>query len=124
MKLMLVLMVRNESAILERCISTARPFVDEVLVADTGSEDATRDIARALGAKVVEDPWRNFGWNRTLSLEAAKTWAGELGWDLEKSYAIVIDADMLLRGSPEALRVDLSDKSPSAAHLLQKKSAI
>jgi glycosyltransferase involved in cell wall biosynthesis len=45
MKLMLVLMVKNESAILERCISTARPFVDEVLVADTGSEDATRDIA-------------------------------------------------------------------------------
>ena len=117
---MLVLMVRNESAILERCISTARPFVDEVLVADTGSEDATRDIARALGAKVVEDPWRNFGWNRTLSLEAAKTWAGELGWDLQKSYALVIDADMLLRGSPEALRVDLCDRSTSGAHLLQK----
>ena len=96
MKLMLVLMVRNESAILERCVSAARPFVDEVLVADTGSEDSTRDIARALGAKVVEDAWRNFGWNRTLSLEAARTWAGELGWDLETSYALVIDADMLL----------------------------
>ena len=55
---MLVLMVRNESAILERCVSAARPFVDEVLVADTGSEDSTRDIARALGAKVAEDVWR------------------------------------------------------------------
>ena len=49
MKLMLVLMVRNESAILERCISAARPFVDELLVADTGSEDTTRDIAAGIG---------------------------------------------------------------------------
>ena len=95
MKLMLVLMVRNESAILERCVLAARPFVDEVLVADTGSEDSTRDIARALGAKVVEDTWRNFGWNRTLSLKAARTWAGELGWDLEKSYAQTCSCEAL-----------------------------
>ena len=119
MKLMLDFMVRNESAILERCVSAARTFVDEVLVADTGSEDSTRDIARSLGAKVVEDTWRNFGWNRTLSLQAARTWAGELGWELETSYALVIDADILLRGSPEALRGELC-QMPSGAHLLQK----
>ena len=124
MKLMLVLMVKNESAILERCVLAARPFVDEVLVADTGSTDTTRDIARVSGAKVVEDAWRNFGWNRTLSLEAARTWAGELGWDLERSYALVIDADMLLQGSPETLRGDLCDKSTSGAHLLQQNSYI
>ena len=118
MKLMLVLVVMNESAILERCVLAARPFVDEVLVADTGSEDSPRELA-SLGAKVVEDVWRNFGWNRTLSLQAARTWAGELGWELEKSYALVIDADMLLRGSPEALRGELC-QMPSGAHLLQK----
>ena len=112
-KLMLVLMVKNESAILQRCYESVTPFVDEVLIADTGSTDNTRELARSLGAKVVEEPWQNFGYNRTESLKAARTWAAELGWDLGRSYALVIDADMVLRGSPEALRAALSEMNPS-----------
>ena len=117
---MLVLMVKNESAILQRCYGFVTTFVDEVLIADTGSTDNTRELARSLGAKVVEEPWQNFGYNRTESLKAARTWAAELGWDLGRSYALVIDADMVLRGSPEALRAALSEMNPSGANLLQK----
>ena len=82
---MLVLMVKNESAILQRCYESITPFVDEILIADTGSTDNTRELARSLGAKVVEEPWQNFGYNRTESLKAARTWAAELGWDLGHS---------------------------------------
>ena len=32
-------------------------FCDEILVVDSGSTDGTQDLARSLGAHVVERPW-------------------------------------------------------------------
>ena len=85
----LLLMVRQEERILERCIVAARDAVDDVVVIDTGSSDGTPDKARTLGCKVAEHKWLNFGHNRTLSLEAAKGLT-------ECEWALVLDADMKL----------------------------
>ena len=63
----LLLMVRQEARILQRCVESARDAVDDVVVIDTGSSDGTPDKARALGYKVAEHKWLNFGLNRTLS---------------------------------------------------------
>lgn len=57
-------------------------FCDEVVVVDGGSSDATVELARAAGARVVENPWPGFAAQRNVALDAA---AGE--WVLE------IDAD-------------------------------
>ena len=43
--IILVLMVKNESKILRRCLDAAAPFVDAVLLSDTGSTDDTCEIA-------------------------------------------------------------------------------
>src|SRR5947209_3726192 len=71
-------------------------FCDEVIVVDGGSGDGTVQIARAGGARVIENPWPGFAAQRNVALDAAR---GE--WILE------IDADERvsppLRRSIEAL---------------------
>lgn len=50
-KLSAVLIVKNETKTLERCLKTIR-WADEVVVYDTGSTDGTQDLARKLGARL------------------------------------------------------------------------
>jgi hypothetical protein len=80
-------------------------FCDETIVVDGGSSDATAEIARAAGARVIENPWPGFAVQRNLALDAA---TGD--WVLE------IDADERvspsLRASIQAL---LSQPPPGAA---------
>ena len=57
MKLNLVMIVKNEERTLEKCLRAAKPLVDHMIIADTGSDDATREIASRMGAQVLEFPW-------------------------------------------------------------------
>ena len=50
MKLNLVMIVKNEERTLEKCLRAAKPLVDHMIIADTGSDDATREIASRMGA--------------------------------------------------------------------------
>ncbi|MGA8445763.1 MAG: glycosyltransferase [Roseiarcus sp.] len=55
--LSLAMIVKNESATIERALNCAKLFADEMIVVDTGSTDDTVAKAEAMGAKV-----RHFGW--------------------------------------------------------------
>jgi glycosyltransferase involved in cell wall biosynthesis len=50
--LSLCAIVKNESENLGRCLASVQPYVDEIIVVDTGSEDGTPEIASQYGAKV------------------------------------------------------------------------
>ena len=67
----LCMSVKNEEKILERCLDSVADLVDEIVIADTGSTDATREIARRYTEKVYDFPWtddfsaaRNFVFSR------------------------------------------------------------
>jgi glycosyltransferase involved in cell wall biosynthesis len=98
----LCLMVRDESAVLERCLDAAAPIVDALCLCDTGSRDDTVERAegwlagRGLPGRVFRHEWRDFGANRTLALEAARSLVFELGWDPDRTYLLFLDADMVL----------------------------
>jgi glycosyltransferase involved in cell wall biosynthesis len=74
-ELALVMIVRNEARCLERCLASARPWVDEMVVLDTGSTDTTREIAAGCGARVARTTWRDdfaAARNEALALTAAR----------------------------------------------------
>jgi GT2 family glycosyltransferase/predicted Zn-dependent protease len=53
----LCLIVKNEEGNLPACLGSAADLVDEMIVVDTGSTDATREIAARYSARVFEFPW-------------------------------------------------------------------
>src|SRR5207237_491740 len=66
------LRVRDEEAMLPRCLEAAAAHVDEIIVVDTGSTDRTMDIAREFGATVIETEWTgDFSAARNVSFDAA-----------------------------------------------------
>ena len=102
-RVILTLMIKNEAAIVKRCIGSARLVADAVCVCDTGSTDATLDVLAAylptLGVptKVTRAPWVDFGTSRTESMRATVAFCDELEWDKKSTYSLVLDADMVLR---------------------------
>jgi len=55
--LSLAMIVKNEAEHIEKCLSTARPHVDEIVVVDTGSTDGTRAIAQRYADVFEEIEW-------------------------------------------------------------------
>ena len=82
-KIALVMIVRDEARSLERCLVSACPWVDEMVVLDTGSRDATPAIARRMGARVTEFTWIN-------DFAAARNAALAL---TDAPWRLVLDAD-------------------------------
>lgn len=73
MRLSLCMIVKNEAATLDRCLASARPHVDEVVIIDTGSTDETPVIARAYADVFDQIAWPNsFARARNYSFDLAR----------------------------------------------------
>jgi tetratricopeptide (TPR) repeat protein len=67
------MIVRDEESHLDACLRSAADLVDELVIVDTGSTDATREIAARWGARVFDFPWRDdFSAARNESLRHAR----------------------------------------------------
>lgn len=89
------MIVKNESAVIERCLDSVLAHIDTWVIVDTGSTDGTQDLIRRklaqLPGTLHERPWVNFGHNRTEALALARA---------RGDYLLFIDADECLR-APE-----------------------
>ena len=70
-RLSVIIIAKNESENIADCIRSAN-FADEVVVLDSGSSDNTNAIARKLGAKVFNKPWKGYGQHKNLAIQLAK----------------------------------------------------
>jgi hypothetical protein len=92
-RIALVMIVRDEARCLERCLVSALPWVDEMVVLDTGSGDATVAIARRLGARVASFAWcDDFAAARNAALALT-----------DAPWRLVLDADEWITHGGEAL---------------------
>lgn len=88
------LIVRNEALCLKRCLDSVAPWVDSMVVVDTGSTDGTPDVARAAGADVADFEWiDDFAAARNRSLELA-----------DADWTLVVDADEWIVSGGDRLR--------------------
>ncbi|MCK9250943.1 MAG: glycosyltransferase [Solirubrobacteraceae bacterium] len=68
----LCMIVRDEEAMLGRCLAAVRDGVDEIVIVDTGSTDRTVEIAESYGARVLHFTWcDDFSAARNVSFDAA-----------------------------------------------------
>jgi len=73
MKLSLCMICRDNKDTIRPCLESIRPWVDEMVVVDTGSTDATPGIAEELGARLFHFPWcDDFASARNESLRHAR----------------------------------------------------
>ena len=55
-----IILTHNEEKHIARCLQSLHPFTDKIFIVDSFSTDRTVDIARSLGATVVQNPWINY----------------------------------------------------------------
>lgn len=97
-----VILTKNEEAMIERCLRSLDGLADEVLVVDADSTDRTRDIARQCGARVVQQAW--LGWLRQRAFGIASA---------RHDWILILEADEIVtprlnEGLREVLRGDMA----------------
>ena len=82
------MIVKDESAVIERCLKSVLPIVDYWVIVDTGSSDDTKEKIKAVmkncPGELYSRPWVNFEHNRNEALELIKG---------HSDYVLFIDAD-------------------------------
>ena len=76
-----VLITRNAASQLAGCLASVA-FCDEIVIVDSGSDDATVQIAEARGARLIQAEWRGFGPQKQFAVEQAR-----------HDWVLCIDAD-------------------------------
>lgn len=64
-----IVLTRNEARNIADCLRSVQGWTGEVFVVDSGSTDATVEIARSFGAAVVEHPFENYSRQRNWALQ-------------------------------------------------------
>ena len=104
---------RNEEALLPRCLDSLRSQerpIDEIIVVDDESHDATAHIATECGAKVVSAGTRPPAWQ-------GKSWAAEVGATAATGdWLLFVDADAFL--APDCVGTALAEAEEHGADLL------
>jgi glycosyltransferase involved in cell wall biosynthesis len=82
------MIVKNESSVIRRCLSSIRSVIDYWVIVDTGSSDGTQEMIlesmKGIPGKIHEQKWINFEHNRNCALELARN---------RCDYILCVDAD-------------------------------
>ena len=101
----LCMIVRNEEAVLARCLESAAGLYDELVLVDTGSTDRTPELAARAADRVFSFPWRDdFAAARNFAFDQARC-----------PFCLWLDADdVILPADREALLAVKEQALPAA----------
>lgn len=110
----LCMIVKNEEAVLERILKPMREAADEIIVADTGSLDRTKEIAAKYADLVFDYPWsQDFAAARNAACEKASM-----------DYWMWLDADDVIQPDQLKLLKNLKEElDPSVDVVMMKYAA-
>lgn len=106
----LTVVTKNEAHNIAACITSA-PFVDQVIVLDSGSTDGTLEVAQAHGAQVLRSTdWRGFGIQKNRALDSAiGVWILSLDADERLTPALALEIrDCISQAEKSSLAVVLA----------------
>ncbi|MHB8446930.1 MAG: glycosyltransferase family 2 protein, partial [Rudaea sp.] len=92
----------NSAATLERCLASAA-FADDIVVLDSGSTDASVDIARGCGARVFMEAFRDYATQKQSAIDKAA-----------HDWVLLLDADEALTDSAR-VEIERALENPAAA---------
>ena len=81
-ELSVLICTKNEEKTLPRAIESIKDIASEIVVIDSGSTDATVEVAKALGAKVFYHPWDGYANQLNRGIEICS-----------KEWILILDAD-------------------------------
>ncbi|WP_458104953.1 glycosyltransferase [Bacillus sp. PK3-037] len=82
----LCMIVKNEEAVIDRCLNSVRDITDEINIVDTGSDDQTKDIVARYTDRIFDFEWiDDFAAARNFSFQQATS-----------NYILWLDADDVL----------------------------
>lgn len=97
----LIMIVRDEAHVIERCFDSVVNVIDSYLICDTGSVDDTPEIierymdSHGIPGQVIYKKWKNFGYNKSYVIRRAY----EENLSLGAKYLIWLDADEVFRNT-------------------------
>jgi len=102
MKISACIITLNEERNLPRCLASVAPLVDEILLVDSGSTDATLAIAAKFSSRVVHQPWLGYVGQKNLALDHAQhEWVLSIDADEEISAELAASI-MRVKSDPAA----------------------
>ena len=110
-KINIAMITKNESRCIEKCLRAAAPYVDEIIVVDTGSTDDTCEIAGSISDKIH---LYHFDWIDDFS--AARNYSLEMSEGHGADYSLVLDADEYLRKPSQDIHEFLEDSEDKYGH--------
>lgn len=117
-RLCLNMIVKNESKIILRLLESVVDLIDAYCICDTGSTDDTVNMIetffreKAIPGKVIVEPFRDFGYNRSFALKACD--------DIPAEYILLLDADMIFWRNTDISPVDFKKMlTADAYHVYQ-----
>lgn len=108
-----VIVAKNEADIIGRTICSLSGLTDDIVVADTGSQDDTVYIAGSLGARVETLAWEGFGRTKNKALALARY-----------DWVLFLDADESIDDELKFNLRNLAPANPEMVYRLRFKNFI
>jgi glycosyltransferase involved in cell wall biosynthesis len=107
----IVIITKNEAALIANCIEMALLITDDIVVVDSGSTDETLNIVKQYGCRFCHKNWDGYGANKNKGIELA-----------HHNWILSIDADEVPNMELVLAMYDLDLRNPNIVYDIKFRS--